>query len=24
VDEWGRSYDQETELERERLNRKAS
>jgi len=24
VDEWGRSYDQETELERERLNRKAA
>jgi uncharacterized protein YjbJ (UPF0337 family) len=24
VDEWGRSFDQETELERERLNRKAS
>jgi uncharacterized protein YjbJ (UPF0337 family) len=24
VDEWGRNYDQDTELERERLNRKAS
>lgn len=24
VEEWGRSYDQETDLERERVNRKAS
>ena len=24
VDDWGRNYDQETDIERERMNRKAS